>query len=58
VFSGIALADFTLNVPARGSGKTPLITAGKCTGHSFIIKSHFVYNDGSTADRQSSSPCS
>jgi hypothetical protein len=54
----VVLVSLKLNVPARGSGKTALITAGKCTGHSFIIKSHFVYTDGSTADLQSSSPCS
>jgi hypothetical protein len=54
----VVLVSLKLNVPARGSGKTALITAGKCTAHSFIVKSHFVYTDGSTADLQSSSPCS
>lgn len=54
----VVLVSLKLNVPARGSGKTALITAGKCTAHSFIVKSHFVYTDGTTADLQSSSPCS
>ena len=54
----VVLVSLKLNVPARGSGKTALITAGKCTAHSFVIKSHFVYTDGSTADVQSTSPCS
>ncbi len=54
----VVLVSLKLNVPARGSGKTALITAGKCTSHSFIAKSHFLYSDGTTADLQSSSPCS
>jgi len=54
----VVLVSLKLNVPARGSGKTALVTAGKCTAHSFIVKSHFVYADGSQADLQSSSPCS
>jgi len=45
-------------VPARGNGRTALITAGHCTAHNFVIKSHFVYDDGSTMDLQSSSVCS
>jgi hypothetical protein len=54
----VVLVSLKLNVPARGSGKTALITAGKCSAHSFVIKSHFMYTDGSTADLQSTSPCS
>jgi len=54
----VVLVSLKLNVPSRGSGKTALITAGKCTAHSFTVKSHFVYTDGSQADLQSSSPCS
>lgn len=53
----VVLVSLKLNVPSRGSGKTALITAGKCTAHSFTVKSHFVYTDGSQADLQSSSPC-
>ncbi|HTP22734.1 MAG TPA: hypothetical protein VMJ65_24225 [Solirubrobacteraceae bacterium] len=54
----VVLVSLKLNVPARGSGKTELITAGRCRAHSFTVKSHFVYTDGSTADLTSSSPCS
>jgi hypothetical protein len=54
----VVLVSLKLNVPARGSGKTTLITAGQCTLQRFIVKSHFVYTDGSQADLQSSSPCS
>jgi hypothetical protein len=54
----VVLVSLKLNVPARGSGNTALITAGKCTAKSFIVKSHFVYTDGSQTDLQSASPCS
>ena len=54
----VVLVSLTLNVPARGSGKTVLITAGRCSGGRFIVTSHFAYADGSQADLQSSSPCS
>ena len=53
----VVLVSLKLNVPARGSGKTALITAGDCTAHSFIVKSHFVYTDGTTEDLQSTAPC-
>ena len=54
----VVLTSLQLSVPARGSGRTALITAGRCTAHNFVIKSHFVYDDGSTMDLQSSSVCS
>ena len=54
----VVLVSLKLNVPTRGSGKTALITAGKCTAQRFVVKSTFVYADGSQADLQSSSPCS
>ena len=53
----VVLVSLKLNVPARSSGKTALITAGKCSAPGFIVRSHFVYTDGSTADLQSTSPC-
>jgi hypothetical protein len=56
--SRVVLVSLKLNVPARGSGKTALVTAGKCSAHSFVVKSHFVYTDGTQVDLQSSSPCS
>jgi hypothetical protein len=54
----VVLTSLQLSVPARGSGSHALITAGQCTAHNFVVKSHFVYDDGSTMDLQSSSPCS
>ncbi len=54
----VVLVSLKLNVPAKGSGKQALITAGKCTAHKFPVKSHFVYEDGSTFNTTSSSTCS
>jgi hypothetical protein len=54
----VILISLKLNVPALGSGKNALVTAGKCTAHKFVVKSHFVYTDHSTLDLESSSPCS
>lgn len=54
----IVLVSLKLNVPAKGSGKTALVTAGQCSSHKFLVKSHFVYTDGSTFDTTSSSACS
>ena len=53
----IVLTSLQLNVPARGSGRSALISAGRCTNHTFIVKSHFAYTDGTALDMQSSSPC-
>jgi hypothetical protein len=54
----VVLVKLTLNVPKRGS----MIKAGTCTttsaGKVFVIKSHFVYKDGSTTDLVSTSACS
>jgi hypothetical protein len=54
----VVLVSLQLNVPAKGSGKTALITAGKCSAHKFVVKSHFVYEDGSTFNTTSASACS
>jgi hypothetical protein len=54
----VILTSLKLTVPALGSGKNALITAGRCTAHKFVVKSHFVYTDHSTVDLESSSPCS
>jgi hypothetical protein len=53
----VVLTSLQLSVPARGSGRSALITAGRCTNHNFITKSHFAYTDGTTLDMQSASPC-
>lgn len=54
----VVLVSLKLNVPAKGSGATALITAGKCSAHRFPVKSHFVYADGSSFNTTSSSACS
>jgi len=54
----VVLVSLKLNVPAKGSGANALITAGKCSAHKFVVKSHFVYQDGSTFETATSSACS
>jgi hypothetical protein len=54
----VVLTSLQLSVPARGAGRRALITAGRCAAHNFVVGSHFVYDDGSTTDLQSTSPCS
>jgi len=53
----VVLVSLKLNVPAKGSGTTALITAGACRAHKLVVKSHFVYVDGSTFNTTSSSAC-
>jgi hypothetical protein len=43
--------------PVLGSGRSALITAGRCTAHKFVVKSHFVYANHSKLDLKSSSRC-
>ena len=54
----VVLVALKLNVPAKGSGTQALITAGVCSAHKFVVKSHFVYVDGSTFNTTTSSACS
>jgi hypothetical protein len=54
----VVLVSLNLNVRAKGSGANALITAGKCSAHKFVVKSHFVYQDGSTFETATSSACS
>ncbi len=53
----VVLIGLKLNVPARGSGRKALITAGKCVAGKFTFKSHFKYADGSKTVVTSTSPC-
>jgi len=53
----VVLTSLQLTVPTRRSGRSALITAGRCTAHNFIVKSHFSYSDGTVLDVQSSSSC-
>ena len=54
----VVLVSLKLSVPAIGSGRGALISAGKCTAHRFVVTTHFVYVDHTTLNLQSSSPCS
>jgi hypothetical protein len=54
----VVLVALKLNVPAMGSGTKALVTAGQCSAHKFVVKSHFVYVDGSTFNTTTSSACS
>jgi hypothetical protein len=58
-FAGVTavLVSLKLTVPALGSGRNALITAGRCTAHRFAVKSHFVYANHSRLDVVSSSSC-
>ncbi len=58
-FPGVTavLVSLKLSVPALGSGRSALITAGRCTAHRFVVKSHFTYRGHSGVDVQSSSAC-
>lgn len=54
----IVLTSLKLDVPKKGTGRSALITAGKCTKNQFLVKTHFVYTNGKTKDLKSSSFCS
>jgi hypothetical protein len=53
----VVLVSLKLTVPALGTGKTALITAGRCIGHAFVVRSNFRYADGSHLILVSSTPC-
>jgi len=53
----LVVTGLTLNVNKIGSGKTAFITAGKCTGGKFKVKSSFVYQTGAPLTLASSSKC-
>jgi hypothetical protein len=58
-FSGVTvvLVSVNLNVPALGSGRSALITAGRCTEHKFLVTEPLVYRDHGTLALPSSSAC-
>jgi hypothetical protein len=53
----LVVTGLTLNVSKIGSGKNAFITAGKCTGGKFKVKSSFVYQTGTPLTLSSSSSC-
>jgi hypothetical protein len=54
---GVALVSLKLSVPAQGSGRSALITAGACTAGRFTVHEGFVYGDHTRVDLISSSSC-
>jgi hypothetical protein len=58
-FPGVTavLVSLKLSVPALGSGRSALLTAGRCVSHKFVVKSHFVYRNHTKLDVKSSSTC-
>lgn len=54
----VVITSLNLTVKTIGAGKNAFITAGKCTGGKFTVKSSFVYQTGATLTIASSSKCS
>jgi hypothetical protein len=54
----VVITALNLTVRTIGSGSKAFITAGKCTGGKFVVKSHFLYQGGATLTIPSSSKCS
>ncbi len=54
----IVLTSLKLNIPASGSGRSALITAGKCVAKQFVVKTRFTYVDHTSLDVTSTSACS
>ena len=53
----VVLVTLKLNIPAHGSGANALITSGTCRAHRFVVRSHFIYDDGTKLTLRSSSAC-
>jgi hypothetical protein len=54
----VVITSLNLTVKTVGSGTKAFITAGKCTGGKFVVKSSFLYQGGATLAIPSSSKCS
>jgi hypothetical protein len=52
------ITALNLSIKTIGSGSKAFITAGKCTGGKFTVKSGFLYQTGATLSLTSSSKCS
>jgi hypothetical protein len=53
----IVLTELQLAVKAIGKGSTTFLRAGKCTKKRFVVKSNFLYQNGSKLTLSSSSKC-
>jgi hypothetical protein len=54
----IVITTLDLTIKTIGAGKQAFITAGKCTGGKFVVKSSFLYQTGATLAITSHSKCS
>jgi hypothetical protein len=54
----VVITSLNLAVKTIGSGTKAFITAGRCTGGRFVVKSSFLYQGGATLAITSSSACS
>jgi hypothetical protein len=54
----IVITALNLKINTVGSGKSAFITAGKCIGGKFTVKSSFLYYTGASLTLSSSSKCS
>ena len=53
----VVLVSLKLNVRALGSGRTALITSGRCARREFQVRERFSYRDHTTLRLTTSSPC-
>jgi hypothetical protein len=44
----VVLTKLQLTVPSKGTGRSSLIKAGRCTNNQWTVKTHFVYTNGQT----------
>lgn len=58
--SGLNVVITALNLAVKtiGRGSNAFVTAGKCTGGKFTVKSTFLYQTAATVKLSSSSKCS
>ncbi|HLM84695.1 MAG TPA: hypothetical protein VK272_00750 [Solirubrobacteraceae bacterium] len=54
----VVITALKLTIKTIGSGSNAFITAGKCTGGKFVVKSGILYQTGATLALSSSSKCS
>ncbi|HXD53735.1 MAG TPA: hypothetical protein VN618_03190 [Solirubrobacteraceae bacterium] len=54
----VVITALDLTIKTIGQGKNAFVTAGKCTGGKFAVKSAFAYQTGATQTITSSSSCS
>ncbi|HET9104470.1 MAG TPA: hypothetical protein VFN55_14035 [Solirubrobacteraceae bacterium] len=58
-FAGVSavLTSLRLTVPARGSGRSALVTAGRCNAHRFTVRTRLEYAGHVTLEQVSTTAC-